>query len=54
MAVALGLPHVQIYNFDTAWRTGAQQQPHQINVVAHPTPALEQVWQAWLQIQALA
>jgi ADP-heptose:LPS heptosyltransferase len=22
IAVALGLPHVQIYNFDTAWRTG--------------------------------
>jgi heptosyltransferase-1 len=22
MAVALDLPHVQIYNFDTAWRTG--------------------------------
>jgi heptosyltransferase-1 len=22
IAVALGLPHVQMYNFDTAWRTG--------------------------------
>ena len=27
IAVALGLPHVQIYNFDTAWRTGPPDQP---------------------------
>ena len=30
IAVALDLPHVQIYNFDTAWRTGPQDQPHQL------------------------
>ncbi len=36
IAVALGLPHVQIYNFDTAWRTGplVLQPPFEL-----PTPA---------------
>lgn len=51
VAVALGLPHVQIYNFDTAWRTGPQHAAHQIGVVASPCPAVEQVWQAWLRTQ---
>ncbi len=46
IAVALGLPHVQIYNFDTAWRTGPQT-PRQIAVFATPEPDLETVWQAW-------
>jgi heptosyltransferase-1 len=46
IAVALGLPHVQIYNFDTAWRTGVHN-AHQICVFASPTPELDQVWQAW-------
>ena len=35
IAVALGLPHVQIYNFPTAWRTGPQArhgQRHQVAV----------------------
>ena len=31
IAVALDLPHVQIYNFDTAWRTGPQGQARQIS-----------------------
>jgi heptosyltransferase-1 len=26
IAVALGLPHVQIYNFETAWRTGPRSE----------------------------
>jgi heptosyltransferase-1 len=47
MAVALGLPHVQIYNFDTAWRTGPQGLLHQCSVVGTPTPPVEAVWQAW-------
>ena len=46
VAVALGLPHVQIYNFDTAWRTGVHN-AGQVCVYAQPTPAVEQVWQAW-------
>jgi heptosyltransferase I len=46
IAVALNLPHVQIYNFDTAWRTGVTN-ARQVCVFASPTPAVEAVWQAW-------
>lgn len=52
IAVALDLPHVQIYNFDTAWRTGpevdaGQKAARQLSVFASPYPDLEAVWQAW-------
>ena len=52
IAVALDLPHVQIYNFDTAWRTGPQivngpMAARQVSVFASPHPDLETVWQAW-------
>ena len=52
IAVALDLPHVQIYNFDTAWRTGPQadsgkKAARQVSVFASPHPDLETVWQAW-------
>ena len=51
IAVALGLPHVQIYNFDTAWRTGPQatepKAAPQVSVFATPQPDLEAVWNAW-------
>lgn len=47
MAVALDLPHVQIYNFDTAWRTGPRPSMHQRSVFAQPTPSVDAVWQAW-------
>lgn len=50
IAVALGLPHVQIYNFDTAWRTGPQGHLPQVSVVASPCPDIEAVWQAWEQL----
>ncbi len=46
IAVALGLPHVQIYNFDTAWRTGPQG-ARQLSVYATPSPEVDAVWQAW-------
>ena len=48
IAVALNLPHVQIYNFDTAWRTGPQNAVHQCSVFASPAPSVEAVWKAWL------
>ena len=48
IAVALGLPHVQIYNFDTAWRTGPLDCAHQVSVFAQPVPSVDAVWQAWL------
>jgi heptosyltransferase-1 len=51
IAVALGLPHVQIYNFDTAWRTGPQpggpKSASQVCVFASPHPTVDAVWQAW-------
>jgi heptosyltransferase-1 len=47
IAVALGIAHVQIYNFDTAWRTGPVGAAHQCSVYAHPTPGVGQVWAAW-------
>lgn len=46
IAVALNLPHVQIYNFDTAWRTGVHN-GHQVCVFAQPTPTVDAVWNAW-------
>ncbi len=51
IAVALDLRHVQIYNFETAWRTGPQESGRQCSVYARPTPSVDAVWQAW---QALA
>ena len=48
MAVALDLPHVQLYNFDTAWRTGPQSSGRQVSVFEQPAPSVEAVWQAWL------
>ncbi|MDO9403815.1 MAG: lipopolysaccharide heptosyltransferase I [Polaromonas sp.] len=55
IAVALDLPHVQLYNFDTAWRTGPvvwaghDRPARQVSVFAQPTPSVDAVWQAWLQ-----
>ena len=56
IAVALDLPHVQIYNFDTAWRTGplpaaAGEGTRQLSVFAEPVPPVGQVWDAWLSCQ---
>lgn len=53
IAVALDLPHVQLYNFDTAWRTGPWAgMTRQRSVVARPTPSVAAVWQAWLAVTA--
>ncbi len=51
IAVALDLPHVQIYNFDTAWRTGPPPSARQQSVFASPTPSFQEVWSAWLQVR---
>jgi heptosyltransferase I len=50
VAVALDLPHVQIYNFDTAWRTGPMQSRHQLAVYAQPTPSVDAVWESWREV----
>jgi heptosyltransferase I len=58
MAFALDLPHVQIYNFDTAWRTGPVAQNNsaskakQLSVFAQPTPSVDVVWQAWQAVNS--
>ena len=61
VAVALDLAHVQIYNFDTAWRTGplpapvhpgVLPRPRQSSVFACPTPSVDAVWQAWSLVVA--
>lgn len=60
MAVALDLPHVQIYNFDTAWRTGPMGPgdlkigARQVSVFARPTPSVDEVWQAWLAVNSIS
>ncbi len=56
IAVALNLPHVQLYNFPTAWRTGPQAshgRRHQVSVQAagQAAPSLEEVWRAWVQVR---
>ena len=53
MAVALDLPHVQIYNFDTAWRTGPlPAMKRQRSVYGKPVPTAESVWAAWKEVAA--
>ncbi|MES2481048.1 MAG: lipopolysaccharide heptosyltransferase I [Pseudomonadota bacterium] len=54
IATALDLPHVQIYNFDTAWRTGPLGRDRQRSVFERPTPRVDTVWQAWRQVRAAA
>ena len=47
IAVALGLPHVQIYNFETAWRPGPLDCAWQQSVFAKPTPSTAAVLSTW-------
>jgi heptosyltransferase-1 len=54
IAVALDLPHVQLYNFDTAWRTGPLGRARQRSVHARPVPSVEQVWRAWQDVTGRA
>ena len=54
IAVALGLPHVQIYNHPTSWRTGPQPRHgagQQVAVEDEPTPGVGAVWTAWNAVQ---
>ena len=54
LAVALDLPHVQIYNHPTAWRTGPQERHghrHQISIEDAPGPSVDAVWAAWRQVR---
>jgi heptosyltransferase-1 len=52
LSVALGMTHVQIYNFPTAWRTGPSNSSHQISVYHKPTPSVQEVWDGWQRVQS--
>ena len=55
IAVALDLPHVQIYNFPTAWRTGPLAEHghhHQLAVVDSAVPDVDTVAAAWGRVCA--
>jgi heptosyltransferase-1 len=57
LAVALDLPHVQLYNLPTAWRTGpleAHGHRHQVALTAQPTPTVPAVREAWRDVLASA
>jgi heptosyltransferase-1 len=47
LAVALNLPHVQIFSQPRAWRAGPVGQPHQVAVGGEGAPDVETVWAAW-------
>ena len=54
IAVALGLPHVQLYNHPTAWRTGPQPahgHRQQVSVEGAPAPTFDAVWSAWQRVR---
>ena len=56
IAVALDLPHVQIYNHPTAWRTGPQERHghrHQVSIEGSPAPGVDAVWAAWRQVRGV-
>jgi heptosyltransferase I len=57
IAVALNLPHVQIYRFPTSWRTGPQPahgHRHQVSVEGPGGPAVDAVWDAWQSVAPVA
>ena len=51
LAVALGLPHVQIFSQDRAWRAGPQGCSYQVAVGGAQAPTWALVWQVWQQVQ---
>lgn len=52
LAVALNLPHVQIFSQPRAWRAGPVGQPHQRAVGGAIAPDVDEVWQAWQDVSA--
>ncbi len=47
LAVALNLPHVQIFSQPRVWRAGPIGQAHQRAVGGDQAPGVEAVWQTW-------
>ncbi len=54
LAVALNLPHVQIFSQPRVWRAGPVGQLHQVAVGGDAAPSVDAVWQAWLDVRAKA
>lgn len=55
IATALGLPHVQLYNFPTSWRTGPQVRHGaglQVAIEGEPVPTVAAAWAAWKSVQS--
>jgi heptosyltransferase I len=52
MAVALDLPHVQIFSQPRAWRAGPVGQLHQVAVGGDAPPSVDTVWQTWRDVFA--
>jgi heptosyltransferase-1 len=50
MAVALNLPHVQIFSQPRAWRAGPIGQRHQVAVGGEQAPDVHAVWEAWQSV----
>jgi heptosyltransferase-1 len=52
LAVALDLPHVQIFSQDRAWRAGPAGRTHQVAVGGAQAPDVAQVWDSWQAVLA--
>ena len=52
LAVALDLPHVQIFSQDRAWRAGPVGHDYQVVVGGAQAPDVAQVWDSWQAVLA--
>ncbi len=50
LAVALSLPHVQIFSQPRIWRAGPLGSPYQVAVGGAEAPEVDTVWQAWQSV----
>ncbi|MFM2119483.1 MAG: hypothetical protein RL722_951, partial [Pseudomonadota bacterium] len=53
LAVALDLPHVQLFSQPRVFRAGPTGRPHQLPVGGERAPTVDEVWAAWCQVQTL-
>ena len=53
MAVALDVPHVQIFSQARAWRAGPVGCAHQVAVGGNAAPSVDVVWNAWQKVQSI-
>lgn len=50
LAVALNLPHVQLFSQPRIWRAGPLGNMHQVAVGGETAPEVDTVWQAWQSV----